>query len=196
MCDTCSKAAFSASGAACVSTCNSSKPETGAHLWAERFDKPVADLFEMQDEIVSHLANRLGQELVRAEAGGAPSVSRHPDPDSMDHYFLGLAALPSKAMTARASRLRRASHFDRALELDPNNVEALDLSRALADLWLRVSSWLSEDQQERFRVSRGRLAVKRSNSGPTTRTPTMRWGYLRILSRSRRSKASLSASGR
>jgi TolB-like protein len=26
--------------------------ESGAHLWAERFDKPIADLFEMQDEIV------------------------------------------------------------------------------------------------------------------------------------------------
>ena len=29
--------------------------ETGNHLWAERFDKPVADLFDMQDEIVSRL---------------------------------------------------------------------------------------------------------------------------------------------
>ena len=34
--------------------------ETGNHLWAERFDKPVADLFDMQDEIVSRLANTLG----------------------------------------------------------------------------------------------------------------------------------------
>src|SRR6516165_6560011 len=33
--------------------------ETGAHVWAERFDKPVVDLFEVQDEIVSRLANRL-----------------------------------------------------------------------------------------------------------------------------------------
>ena len=33
--------------------------ETGKHLWAERFDKPVADLFDMQDEIVSRLANTL-----------------------------------------------------------------------------------------------------------------------------------------
>jgi TolB-like protein len=33
--------------------------ETGNHLWAERFDKPVADLFEMQDEILSRLANAL-----------------------------------------------------------------------------------------------------------------------------------------
>ena len=29
--------------------------ETGTHLWAERFDKPVADLFDMQDEIVARL---------------------------------------------------------------------------------------------------------------------------------------------
>ena len=33
--------------------------ETGAHLWAERFDKPVADFFDMQDEIVARLANQL-----------------------------------------------------------------------------------------------------------------------------------------
>src|SRR6202030_1406389 len=38
--------------------------ETGAHLWAERFDKPVADLFEMQDEVVAHLANQLGSQLI------------------------------------------------------------------------------------------------------------------------------------
>ena len=48
--------------------------ETGAHLWAERFDKPVADLFDMQDEIVSRLANRLGQELAAAEARRAGAL--------------------------------------------------------------------------------------------------------------------------
>ena len=42
--------------------------ESGNHLWAERFDKPVADYFGMQDEIVARLANRLGAELVSAEA--------------------------------------------------------------------------------------------------------------------------------
>ena len=70
--------------------------ETGAHLWAERFDKPVADLFDMQDEIVSRLANRLGQELAAAEARRA---ERATNPDSMDHYFLGLAHL-KKGVTA------------------------------------------------------------------------------------------------
>ena len=42
--------------------------ETGAHLWAERFDKPLADLFDMQDEIVARLANALSPQLTAAEA--------------------------------------------------------------------------------------------------------------------------------
>ena len=42
--------------------------ESGNHLWAERFDKPVADLFDMQDEIVARLANALNAQLIIAEA--------------------------------------------------------------------------------------------------------------------------------
>ena len=62
--------------------------ETGNHLWADRFDKLAADLFEMQDEIVARLANQLGAELISVEAGRA---ERAPNPDSMDLYFQGLA---------------------------------------------------------------------------------------------------------
>ena len=42
--------------------------ESGNHLWADRFDKPVADLFDMQDEIVARLANALNAQLIIAEA--------------------------------------------------------------------------------------------------------------------------------
>ncbi|HXW28736.1 MAG TPA: adenylate/guanylate cyclase domain-containing protein, partial [Xanthobacteraceae bacterium] len=55
--------------------------ETGNHLWAERFDTPLADLLDMQDEIVARLANQLGTELVTAEARRA---ERKPDLDSID----------------------------------------------------------------------------------------------------------------
>ena len=62
--------------------------ETANHLWAERFDKPVADLFDMQDEIVARLANALNAELIAAEARRAEySVN----PDAMDLYFQGIA---------------------------------------------------------------------------------------------------------
>ena len=62
--------------------------ETGNHLWAERFDKPLADLFDMQDEIVARLANALNAQLVAAEARRAEQA---PNPNSMDLYFQGLA---------------------------------------------------------------------------------------------------------
>ena len=61
--------------------------ETGNHLWAERFDKPLADLFDMQDEIVARLAGALNAQLVAAEARRAEQA---PNPDSMDLYFQGL----------------------------------------------------------------------------------------------------------
>jgi adenylate cyclase len=79
--------------------------ETGNHLWAERFDKPLADLFDMQDEIVARLASALNAQLAAAEARRAEQA---PNPDSMDLYFQGLrrgtiaahvAGLPVKRVT-------------------------------------------------------------------------------------------------
>ena len=62
--------------------------KTGNHLWAERFDKPLADLFDMQDEIVARLAGALNTQLTAAEARRAEHA---PTPNSMDLYFQGLA---------------------------------------------------------------------------------------------------------
>ena len=49
--------------------------ETGNHLWAERFDKPLADLFDMQDEIVARLANAL-ERPARRRRGAARRTGR------------------------------------------------------------------------------------------------------------------------
>jgi TolB-like protein/class 3 adenylate cyclase len=94
--------------------------ETGNHLWAERFDKPLADLFDMQDEIVARLAGALNAQLVAAEARRAEHA---PNPDSMDLYFQGLAWLNRGRNPANVAQAR--SFFDRALTADPENVEAL-----------------------------------------------------------------------
>ena len=94
--------------------------ETGNHLWAERFDKPLADLFDMQDEIVARLAGALNTELAAAEARRA---ERAPNPDSMDLYFQGLAWLNKGVTPDNVAQAR--SFFDRALAADPDNVEAL-----------------------------------------------------------------------
>jgi TolB-like protein len=94
--------------------------ETANHLWAERFDKPAANLFDIQDEIVSRLANTLDSELIEAEAQRA---SRSPHPDAMDLYFQGRACW-NKGMTPEYMALTR-DFFDRALALDPRNVDAM-----------------------------------------------------------------------
>jgi TolB-like protein/class 3 adenylate cyclase len=94
--------------------------ETGNHLWAERFDKPLADLFDMQDEIVARLANAMNAQLTAAEARRAEQA---PTPDSMDLYFQGLAWLNKGITPETVARAR--GFFDHALAADPGNVEAL-----------------------------------------------------------------------
>jgi TolB-like protein/class 3 adenylate cyclase len=102
--------------------------ETGNHLWAERFDKPLADLFDMQDEIVARLAGSLSTELVAAEARRAEQA---PTPDSMDLYFQGLAWLNKGRTPDNVTHAR--GFFNRALAADPDNVDAL-IGSARADV--------------------------------------------------------------
>src|SRR6185437_3069549 len=117
--------------------------ESGAHLWAERFDKPVADLFDMQDEIVARLANALNTQLIEAEARRA---RRNPNPDSIDLYFQGMAPLYS-AMNREGLTAARG-FFERAVALDSANVDAL-AGLALADM-LFVAVLLADDGPARL----------------------------------------------
>ena len=113
--------------------------ETGNHVWAERFDKPVADLFDMQDEIVARLANQLGTELVAAEARRAEQA---PSPNSMDLYFQGMLHANSGATPEYMARAR--DFFERALALDPGNVEALV---GIASVDARSASYFMTDDR-------------------------------------------------
>jgi TolB-like protein/class 3 adenylate cyclase/Flp pilus assembly protein TadD len=93
---------------------------TGNHLWAERFDKPMADLLDMQDEIVSRIASTLNAKLIAVEARRAEHLLH---PDTLDLYFQGMARW-NKSWTPEHMTQARG-FFERALELDPDNVEAL-----------------------------------------------------------------------
>jgi TolB-like protein/Flp pilus assembly protein TadD len=113
--------------------------ETGKQVWAERFDKNLTGLFDMQDEIVARLANQLGTQMITAEARRA---ERSPAPDSLDLFFQGMACI-SRGMTPEY--LTQANgYFTRALLLDPGNIEAL-VYRAYVDT-LRVSSYAVDDR--------------------------------------------------
>jgi TolB-like protein len=120
--------------------------ETGNHLWAERFDKPVGDLFDMQDEIVSRLANTLNAELIKAEARRA---EQSPRPDAMDLYFQGKAFLNKGSTPAFMTRAR--DFFERALVLDPDEIEAA-VGAAQVDFTVG-SAFMADDGSAHFKAA-------------------------------------------
>lgn len=132
--------------------------ESGNHLWAERFDKPIADIFDMQDEIGARLAGQLGTELVTAEARRA---ARAPHPDSMDLYFQGMASVNRGGAPAILSQARK--FFERALCLDAGNVEA-KVGMAFVDA-MRATSMMTSDRTARL------LAVEASLAEILAHTP-------------------------
>jgi adenylate cyclase len=99
---------------------------TDVHLWAERFDRDIGNLFALQDEITTRIANALGVELIAAEAA---RPSEHPD--AVDYILRGRAAAakgPGREHTDEA-----IGFFERALAIDPQSVEAqAGLAGALA----------------------------------------------------------------
>ena len=149
--------------------------ETGNHLWAERFDKPLADLFDMQDEIVSRLAGALNTHLVTAEARRAEQA---PNPDSMDLYFQGLAWV-NKGRTPDTLAEARG-FFDRALTADPGNIDAL-IESARADALAGVNSFVT-DPAAAFAAAEAKL-TKALSSIPDHARGHMWLGYVGILTR-------------
>ena len=112
--------------------------ENGNHLWAERFDKPVGDLFDMQDEIVSRLTNELDSELIEVEAERA---RRAQHADAMDLYFQDRACW-NRGMTPEYLAQAR-DFFQRALALDENVDALVGLATVIAT---RAGSFATDDR--------------------------------------------------
>jgi tetratricopeptide (TPR) repeat protein len=90
--------------------------ETGGHVWAERYDRPLDDIFALQDEITLSVVGAIEPSLRRAEI---ERVKRK-RPESLDAYDLVLKAQPD-VDSGIPERVKKALVFlERALALDPN----------------------------------------------------------------------------
>jgi TolB-like protein len=94
--------------------------ETDAHLWAERFDRDIGDLFDLQNEITGRITVALSLELISAEANRATD-----HPGALDYIFRG-RAISAKPLS-RDNFAEAISMFEQALALDPGSVEAKSL---------------------------------------------------------------------
>ena len=108
-----SKAAFSATETRVRVNVQLIDAETGSHLWAERFDKPLADLFDMQDEIVARLAARWTPNSPPPRRDGR---NKRRTPTRWTSIF---RVWPGQQGSDSDNVAQARSFFDRALAADP-----------------------------------------------------------------------------
>jgi TolB-like protein len=116
--------------------------ETGAHLWADRFEGEKSNLGKLQFEVVARLANSLGVELMKAEVL-RDERERPGNPDARDLTMRGFATIWNFNGANKATWNDAIAMFERALALDPHNAHAMT-GLALA-LFVRPYGGWSDD---------------------------------------------------
>ena len=117
--------------------------QTGAHLWADRFDGTPDDIFDLQDQITSGVVGVIAPKIEQAEIERAkrkPTGSL----DAYDHYLHGLASLYQDTREANDEALQL---FSKAIELDPNFAAAYGMS-ALCYVSRQWKRWMVDPQKE------------------------------------------------
>ncbi len=122
---------------------------TGAHLWADRFDGELADVFDLQDQVTANVVGAIAPKLEQAEIERAkrkPTESL----DAYDYYLRGMAAFHE---FSKEANLRASTLFARAIELDPSYAAAYGM--AARCYVQRVGfSWVSDKASEIAEVRR------------------------------------------
>jgi TolB-like protein len=122
---------------------------TGAHLWADRFDGSLADIFELQDQVTASVVGAIAPRMEQAEVERA----KHKPTESLDayDYFLrGIASLHSWTKESNDEALRL---FTKAIQLDPDFASAYGMAS-----WCYVrrkgSRWIVDRAQETAETAR------------------------------------------
>jgi TolB-like protein len=99
---------------------------TGSHIWAERYDRSLADVFAVQDEIAQAIVAAIQPQLYAAENFRA---QRKP-PDSMDAWDLVMRALSHYWRVTRQDNMVAQALLEKAINIDPNYGQALGVLAA------------------------------------------------------------------
>jgi tetratricopeptide (TPR) repeat protein len=99
---------------------------TGSHIWAERYDRGLADVFAVQDEITEAIVAAIEPQLYAAENFRA----RRKSPDSMDAWDLVMRALSHYWRVTRQDNLVAQALLEKAIAIDPNYGQALGVLAA------------------------------------------------------------------
>jgi adenylate cyclase len=136
---------------------------TGAHLWADRFDGALEDVFDLQDQVTARAVGAIEPRLQRAEierAGRKPTESL----DAYDYFLRGMASFH---LHNRDSLLEAARLFVRATELDPNYASPYGMA-SWSDALRNSHGWMVDRESEiPDAVGLARRAVALGKDDPT-----------------------------
>src|SRR5262249_2225396 len=93
---------------------------TGYHLWSERYDRELQDIFALQDEIVRKIVTTLKLQLTLEEQG----YSVHKRTDNLEAYDAFLRGLEYRWRLTKEANAQARQMFERAVALDPQYAEA------------------------------------------------------------------------
>jgi adenylate cyclase len=116
---------------------------SGAHLWADRFDGTVADIFDLQDQVTAKVVGAIAPKLEQVEIERAkrkPTESL----DAYDYFLRGMASIHLGTDEANSEALRL---FHRAIELDPGFASAFGMA-AFCFVWRKTNGWMADRAHE------------------------------------------------
>jgi len=122
---------------------------TGGHIWADRFDGAIEDIFDLQDQLTANVVGAIAPKMEQAEIERA---RRKPNAnlDAYDYYLRGLAQVYQATMHANDDALRL---FYKAVELDPNFASAYGMA-AWCYAWRKMNGWMVDRAEERAAAAR------------------------------------------
>ena len=132
---------------------------TGSHIWAERYDRSLADVFAVQDEITEAIVAAIEPQLYAAENFRA----RRKPPDSMDAWDLVMRALSHYWRVTRQDNLVAQALLEKAIAIDPNYGQALGVL-ATSHTFVAHMGWA-----DRRPACRSPSAPRWRRSAPTAR---------------------------
>ena len=137
--------------------------ETGAHLWADRFDGALEDMFDLQDHVTESVVGAIAPKLQHEEMKRA---ARKPTEnlDAYDYYLRGLAK--ARRLTTMEANHEALQLFCKAIELDPRLACAYGMA-AWCYVLRKARGWMIEHVQESAEATRlARKAVHLGRDDP------------------------------
>jgi adenylate cyclase len=144
--------------------CQLANADSGAHVWADRFDGTLSDVFDLQDRVAEAVAGAIEPTLRKAEIERAANKPT----GNLDAYDLYLRALSHYDQFTRTDFEEALDQLQRAIALDPR----FALAKALASwcaVWMVHFGWRKRDSSESIAaIELARSAIATARDDPTT----------------------------